>query len=61
MFIIQSGVGKIEIDGELKEVKAGDTVIIPAGAFRKVYNNSNTEDFSFMLIFNDKRSFKEYK
>jgi len=56
VYIFQSGFGRIEVGDEIKEVKAGDTVIIPDGQFHKVYNNSSTEDFSFIAIFNDKRS-----
>ena len=56
VYIFQSGFGTMEVDEVTKEVKAGDTVIIPDGAFHKVYNGSSNEDFSFIAIFNDKRN-----
>jgi len=56
VYIFQSGFGVIEINSETKEVKEGDTVIIPDGAFHRVHNNSSSEDFSFIAIFNDKRN-----
>jgi len=56
VYIFQSGFGVIEVGSESREVKEGDTVIIPDGAFHRVYNNSSSEDFSFIAIFNDKRN-----
>ena len=56
VYIFQSGFGSMEIDNKTINVKEGDTVIIPDGAFHKVFNGSNNEDFSFIAIFNDKRN-----
>ena len=56
VYIFQSGFGKMEVGKEKRDVRAGDTVIIPDGAFHKVYNDSSNEDFSFIAIFNDKRN-----
>lgn len=56
VYIFQSGFGKMKIDEEVQEVKAGDTVVIPDGAFHQVFNDSTSEDFSFIAIFNDKRN-----
>ena len=51
-----SGVGTIEVGQNAYDVSPGDIVLIPDGAFHKVYNNGN-EDLVFIAIFEkyDKR------
>jgi len=51
-----SGDGTIEVGQNAYNVSPGDIVLIPDGAFHKVYNNGN-EDLVFIAIFEtyDKR------
>jgi mannose-6-phosphate isomerase-like protein (cupin superfamily) len=55
VYIFQKGYGKIKVGDKIKEVKAGDVVIIPEGDFHRVYNGSDEEVFVFIAVFNDKR------
>ena len=49
------GYGEMQIDDELLEVRTGDIVLIPDGAFHKVYNKSGWEDLTFLCVFDGKR------
>ena len=50
------GQGNMEVGGELYTVRAGDVVLIPDGAFHKVFNESLLEDLVFLCVFDGKRS-----
>jgi len=50
------GFGQMKIDDELFDVRAGDVVLIPDGAFHKVYNKSGWEDLTFLCVFDGERS-----
>lgn len=50
-----NGSGEMEIDNERFAVTAGDIVLIPDGAFHKVYN-TGTIGLYFVCVFNGKRN-----
>jgi mannose-6-phosphate isomerase-like protein (cupin superfamily) len=50
VYFFYSGTGKMQIDEKFMDVQGGDIVLIPAGAFHKVYNNSD-EDLEFVCVF----------
>ena len=41
IYFITQGVGKIRIENETREVKAGDTIAIPPGRKHKLWNTGN--------------------
>jgi len=51
-----SGHGRMKVDDELFDVRAGDVVLIPDGVFHKVWNKSKCEDLVFLCVFDGKRS-----
>lgn len=50
VYVFTNGQGAILIDTELLPVKAGDVVIIPAGAFHKVVASA-TQELWFLSVF----------
>jgi len=50
IYYFTSGAGTIEVGQDTYNVSPGDIVLIPDGAFHKVYNNGN-EDLVFIAIF----------
>ena len=50
------GKGKMEVGGTTYRVEGGDVILIPDGAFHKVYNTSQHEDLTFICVFDGKRS-----
>jgi len=55
VYIFTSGVGKMEIDHLEFEVKDGDVILVPSGAFHKVHNTGNFF-LRFICIFEGKRN-----
>ena len=51
VYFFQSGNGRMQLDDEFTKVTAGDIVLIPAGAFHKVYNDSSDNDLTFVCVF----------
>ena len=51
-----NGEGQIRINETVWFVGPGDTVLIPDGAFHQVKNDSETEDLTFICVFNGKRN-----
>lgn len=51
VYMFVKGNGFIEIDDKTTSVKGGDIVQIKGGEFHKVYNNSSTDNFEFISIF----------
>tara|TARA_Y100000034_G_C6724771_1_gene320778 strand:- start:327 stop:665 length:339 start_codon:yes stop_codon:yes gene_type:complete len=51
-----SGHGQMTVDDELSEVRSGDVVLIPDGAFHRVFNKSEWEDLTFLCVFDGKRN-----
>lgn len=47
IYFFESGVGKIQVGEKELKVHSGDIVLIPAGAFHKVWNTG-----SFVMVFN---------
>ncbi len=43
IYFIQSGTGTMEIEGAVREVKAGDAVAIPNGARHQIINTGQSE------------------
>ena len=41
IYYITHGVGKIRIEGEMREVRAGDAIAIPPGQRHKLWNTGN--------------------
>ena len=50
-----SGQGRMEVDEETLLVTAGDVVLVPDGAFHRVYNET-TESLYFVCVFDGKRN-----
>jgi mannose-6-phosphate isomerase-like protein (cupin superfamily) len=50
VYFFNEGCGVMELDDKQFEVQRGDIVLIPAGAFHKVYNDS-TNDLLFTCVF----------
>ena len=51
-----TGTGYIQIDEETFNITGGDIVLIPDGAFHKVYNTSEKTTLEFVCIFEGKRN-----
>ncbi len=50
VYNFEEGKGEMQLDKERFAVKAGDIVIIPGGAFHKVFNRGK-EDLKFVCVF----------
>lgn len=50
-FRFESGVGRVVIDERNSDVKAGDCVIVPAGAKHNIANASDSESLKFYTIY----------
>lgn len=50
VYFFISGEGEIQINEEKKKVSSGDIVLIPHGAFHKVFNQGN-KDLTFICVF----------
>lgn len=48
---IEKGTGKVIMDGEEKEIRAGDAIIVPAGTHHNVINTSATEKLKLYTIY----------
>lgn len=51
VYIFISGTGKMEVDEETFEISEEDVILIPGGAFHKVYNDDIQVPLVFMCIF----------
>ena len=51
VYFFQSGTGRMQLDDEFINVTVGDIVLIPEGAFHKVYNDNQTDDLTFVCVF----------
>ena len=51
VYIFLEGSGGMQVDEEHFEVKENDVLLIPGGAFHKVFNHSRTSDLIFLSIF----------
>ena len=43
IYFVLKGQGRMEVDGEVKHVRPGDAVLIPAGAWHQLENNGTSE------------------
>ena len=50
-FRVETGEGKVIIDGNEYEVEDGSAVVVPAGAKHNVINTSSTEDLKLYTIY----------
>jgi len=50
VYFFKSGTGIIQLDDEKIEVKSEDIILIPDGAFHKVFNTGN-QDLVFVCVF----------
>ena len=50
------GNGKMQVGNNTFTVGPNDVVLIPDGAFHKVFNESTVEDLTFLCVFDGKRS-----
>jgi mannose-6-phosphate isomerase-like protein (cupin superfamily) len=50
------GHGRMTVGPETFGVKTGDMVLIPDGAFHKVFNESKDENLAFVCVFDGKRN-----
>ena len=51
VYFFQHGTGRMQLDDEFVSVNAGDIVLIPAGAYHRVYNDMADEDLEFICVF----------
>lgn len=51
VYIFLHGHGRIQLDDEFISVQSNDVILIPAGVFHKVYNDSMDSDLEFTCIF----------
>lgn len=51
VYFFQSGNGRMQFDDEFIKVTTGDIVLIPEGAFHKVYNDDQNDDLTFVCVF----------
>jgi mannose-6-phosphate isomerase-like protein (cupin superfamily) len=56
VYIFVSGRGTIQVGDDHQQVEAGHVVLIPDGAFHKVFNRSDTHPLYFVCVFDGKRS-----
>lgn len=49
-YFIVSGKGKITVDGEARDVKAGDLVLVPSGQKHSLHNDSD-ENMDVMYVY----------
>jgi quercetin dioxygenase-like cupin family protein len=56
VYYFVSGVGEMEIDDTRFNVQGGDVVLIPDGAFHRVYNTSHSNTLYFVCVFDGKRN-----
>ncbi len=54
VYVFYKGIGIMQIDDAKFEVKQGDVIPVPDGAFHRVFNESN-EILEFAAIFNGER------
>ena len=50
-FRVESGTGKVIMDGEEHEIKDGDAIVVPAGTQHNVINTSGTQPFKLYTIY----------
>jgi mannose-6-phosphate isomerase-like protein (cupin superfamily) len=43
LYYLIQGIGKMELDGELRQVSAGDAILIPCGASHKITNTGSMD------------------
>jgi len=51
VYMCISGAGRIEVEKEIKNIAAGDLVLIKEGLYHRVHNDSQSEDLVFISIF----------
>jgi len=55
VYFFQRGAGRMQLDHENTEtilsVRAGDIVLIPDGAYHRVFNSSDADDLEFVCVF----------
>ena len=52
VYFFQRGAGTMQLDEEIFDVAAGDIVLIPDGAFHKVFNDKGSkQDLVFVCVF----------
>lgn len=56
VYYFVSGTGEMEIDSERFGVQGGDVVLIPDGAFHRVYNNNHNSNLYFVCVFDGARN-----
>ena len=60
VYVFYKGTGMMQIDDAKFEVKQGDVIPVPDGAFHRVFNESN-EILEFAAIFNGERHTEDPK
>lgn len=56
VYYFVTGKGTMDVGEEKFEVKAGDVILIPDGAFHRVHNDSEYEELYFVCVFDGKRN-----
>tara|TARA_Y100000034_G_scaffold40558_1_gene50024 strand:+ start:169 stop:501 length:333 start_codon:yes stop_codon:yes gene_type:complete len=49
------GHGRMTVGQDMYDVRAGDVVLIPDGAFHRVFNDSTCDNLVFICVFDGKR------
>jgi len=55
IYFFALGDGTMQLNDTMIEVTAGDTVMVPDGAFHRVFNNDENTSMYFICVFNGKR------
>ena len=55
VYFFVSGTGNIQIDKNIIPIKPNTVVLIPDGAFHRVFNTHDIEDLYFVCVFDGKR------
>jgi len=50
-FRFEAGIGRAVIDGQTRDVKDGDVIIVPAGAKHNIINASTSEDLKLYTLY----------
>lgn len=55
VYYFVDGSGRMELDGEVFDVQSGDVILIPDGAFHRVFNTTDSPLY-FVCVFDGKRN-----
>ena len=51
IFIVTAGIGRIDVDGESREVRVGEAVLVPIGSRHQITNVSTDQRLEFLNVY----------